>query len=394
MRRNLSRSLILSLVLVAGAVAGCQDAFVSSGILYQEQDKWGKAEQMFKTALWRNDQNADAHYQLAYTFAYRVEWEHLERGEVDSARIKTRGAYEHFMKAAELKPDKYGFNPEADDEALARPADTGIKSLYATLFNKGVGIQDEDPEQAILYFELAALADPREDAGYEAKLLVQKMKYNQNLQDEKAVRAILAETEKLQVKDSWSDAAARRADLVAFKASMHRAIGQDAMAGQLYEGLLASDPENVELIRQVANTRNAQGDFQGAYDLFMRALGIAEGNLDYSREDRFFLALDAARASQQGELYEECILSGQKALGDAQDNQQRSSAARLVARSYYELEQYDKVSATIEPVVLDGGYEPTSLDGWQIYDLSLNRVGRVEDATQARDRYQALRGSN
>ena len=79
MRRNHSRSLILLLVLVAGVVAGCQDAFVSSGILYQEQDKWGKAEQMFKTALWRNEENADAHYQLAFTYSYRVEWEHLER---------------------------------------------------------------------------------------------------------------------------------------------------------------------------------------------------------------------------------------------------------------------------------------------------------------------------
>lgn len=393
MRRNLSRSLILSLVLVAAAIAGCQDAFVSSGILYQEQDKWGKAEQMFKTAIWRNDQNADAHYQLAYTYAYRVEWEHLERGEIDSARIKTAGAFEHYMKAAELKPDKYRFNPEADDAAVATPSDTGIKSLYATMFNKGVNLQEDDPEQAIMYFELAGLADPRGEAGYDAQLLVYKLRYNQNIADEAEVRSVLAETEQLQVEDDWTNANGKRADLVAFKASMHRTLGQDAMAGQLYEGLLASDPDNVDLIRQVANTRNAQEDYQGAYDLYMRALEIAEGNLDYSREDRFYLALDAARAAQRGELYPECIAAGEKALADAQTNEERSSAARLVARSHYELEQYDEVIAAIEPVVLDGGYDPTSLDGWQIYYLSLNRVGRVEDATQARERFQALRGN-
>ena len=144
----------------------------------------------------------------------------------------------------------------------------------------------------------------------------------------------------------------------------------------------------------MAATRNAQEDYQGAHDLYMRALVIAEGSLDYSREDRFFLALDAARAAQEGELYEGCILAAGKALADAQTNPQRSSAARLVARSHYELEQYDQVITAIEPVVLDGGYEPTSLDGWQIYYLSLNRVGRVEDATQARDRFQALRGGD
>jgi hypothetical protein len=393
MRRNLSRSLILSLVLAAAAVAGCQDAFVSSGLLYQEQDKWGKAEQMFKTALWRNDQNADAHYQLAYTYAYRVEWEHLERGEIDSARIKTEAAHFHFLKAAELKPDKYRFNPDAEDEDLASPSDAGIRSLYATMYNKGVNMQADDPEQAMLYFELAGLADPRGEAGYDAKLLVYKLRYNENLQNEAAVREILLETEQLEIADDWDDANAKRADLVGFKAAMHRSIGQDAMAGQLYEGLLASDPDNVDLIRQVANTRNTQEDYQGAYDLYMRALGIAEGNLDYSREDRFFLALDAARAAQEGELYPECISSGGKALADAQTNAQRSSAARLVARSHYELEQYDEVITAIEPVLLDGGYDPTSLDGWQLYYLSLNRVGRVEDATQARERYQALRGN-
>jgi hypothetical protein len=393
MRRNLSRSLILSLVLVAAVFAGCQDAFVSSGILYQEQDKWGKAEQMFKTALWRNELNADAHYQLAYTYAYRVQWEHLKRGEIDSARIKTQGAHDHYLRAAELKPDKYGFNPEAEDQDLATPADTGIKSLYAELFNEGVGLQADDPEQAIVYFELAALADSRGEAGFEANLLVYKLRYNQNVENEPEVRQILLATEKLQVEDDWPDANAKRADLVAFKAAMHRAVGQDAMAGQLYEGLLASDPENVDLIRQVANTRNDQEDYKGAYDLYMRALVIAEGNLDYSREDRFFLALDAARAAQEGEHYPECIAAAGKALADAQTNPQRSEAARLIARSHYELEEYDQVIAAVEPVVLDGGYDPTSTQGWQLYYLSLNRVGRVEDATQARERWQALSGS-
>jgi hypothetical protein len=394
MRRNFSRSLILLLVLAAAAVAGCQDAFVSSGILYQEQNKWGKAEQMFKTAIWRNDQNADAHYQLAYTYSYRVEYEHLERGEVDSARIKTAGAFEHFMKAAELKPEKYRFNPEANDESVATPSDTGIQSLYATLFNEGVRLQEDDPERAILYFELAGLADPRGAAGFDSNLLVYKLEYNQSREDETAVREVLAKTNQLEVGDDWEDANAKRADLVAFKASMHRAVGEDAMAGQLYEGLLQSDPENVDLIRQVASTRQMQEDYAGANELYMRALGIAEENtLDYPVEERYFLAIAAADAAMQGELYDECIVAAGKAADFAQTNPQRSSAARLVARSHYEMERYDDVIVAIEPVVLDGGYEPTSLDGWQIYYLSLNRVGRVQEAEQARERYQALRGS-
>ena len=142
-------------------------------------------------------------------------------------------------------------------------------------------------------------------------------------------------------------------------------------------------------------TRQMQEDYQGAYDLFMRALAIAEAKtLDYTVEDRYFLAIAAADAAQQGELYEECILASEKAGVFAQTNPQRSSAARLIARSHFELERYDEVITAIEPVVLDGGYDPTSIDGWQIYYLSLTRVGRVEEASQARNRYQALRGDD
>ena len=141
------------------------------------------------------------------------------------------------MRAAELNPDKYRFNPEAIDEAVATPSDTGIKSLYATMFNKGVNLQDDDPDQARVYFELAGLADPRGVAGYDAKFLVYQLEYNENIDNEAGVREVLTKTEKLQVGDDFPDANARRAELVAFKARMHRTIGQDAMAGQLYEGL-------------------------------------------------------------------------------------------------------------------------------------------------------------
>jgi tetratricopeptide (TPR) repeat protein len=349
---------------------------------------------MFKTAVWRNEENADAHYQLAFTFAYRVEYEHLERGEVDSARIKTKGAFDHYVRAAELNPDKYAFNPEAEDDASRTPSATGIRSLYARMFNEGVRLQSDDPEQATLYFELAGLADPRGAAGFDAKYLVYQLEYNNNQGDEAAIREVLAKTNSLEVGDDWVDSTQKRADLVGFKATMHRALGEDAMAGRLYEGLLQSDPENVTLMRRVAETRRTQSDYAGATDLYVQALAIADASpLDYSVDERYGLAISAADAARQGELYDRCIELATQAMGFATSNQQRSDASRTIARSWYELEEFDNAIVAIEPVLLDGGYEPTSLDGWQIYYLSLNQVGRVEEATQARDRFQALQGS-
>jgi len=393
MRRNHSRSLILLLVIVAGVVAGCQDAFVSSGILYQEQDKWGKAEQMFKTAIWRNEENADAHYQLAYTYGYRTEWEHLERGEVDSARIKVAGAHEHYLRAAELKPDKYRFNPEAETEELATPSETGIKILYATMFNKGVSLQKDDPEEAIMYFELAGLADPRGAAGFDASLLVYQLRYNQSYEDDDAVREILTKADMLEIGEDWPDANAKRASLVDFKATMYRTLGQDAMAGRLYESLLESDPENIDLIRNVAATRLNGGDQSGAAALYERALGIAEADplkAGHGVDVRYGLALAAADARYQAEDYEQCVEVSEKGLTLATSNDQRSQMARNIGWSHYELEQYEDCALAAESVVMDGGYDTVSLDGWNLYRQVLIKLGRIEEASQARDRYNAL----
>ncbi len=393
MRRKLSRGLILSLVLAAAVIAGCQDAFVSSGILYQEQDKWGKAEQMFKTAIWRNDLNADAHYQLAFTYAYRVEYEHLERGEVDSAKIKTAGAYEHYLLAAELKPDKYRFNPEEEDETLATPADTGIRSMYARLFNEGVRAQSDDTEKARLYFELAALADPRDDAGFDATLLVYQLEYNESREDDDAVRSLIMRSDELVVGDDWPDANEKRASLVEFQATMYRTLGQDAMAGQLYEGLLASDPDNIKLMQSVASTRERQREFAGAADLYERAFNVAEASpLDHRVEDRYALVRFAAEAAMNGELYERAIRYCDQAMSLATSNNQRSDVARTSGWANFELEQYDNVVTVIEPVLLDGGYDTTSSDGWNLYRQALIRLGRIDEASQAKDRYDALQG--
>ncbi|RKZ17775.1 hypothetical protein DRQ53_02565 [bacterium] len=393
MRRKLSRGLILSLVLAAAVVAGCQDAFVSSGILYQEQDKWAKAEQMFKTAIWRNDQNADAHYQLAFTYAYRVEYEHLERDEVDSAKIKTAGAYEHYLLAAELKPDKYRFNPEEQDETLATPSDTGIRSMYARLFNEGVRAQADDSEKAMLYFELAALADPRDEAGFDATLLVYQLQYTESREDDDAVRELIMHTDELEVGDDWPDANEKRTALVEFQATMYRTLGQDAMAGQLYESLLASDPDNIKLIQSVASTRERQRDFAGAADLYERAFNVAEASpLDHRVEDRYALVRFAAEASMNGELYERAIDYCDQAMSLATSNVQRSDVARTSGWANFELEQYDEVVTVIEPVLLDGGYDTTSADGWNLYRQALIRLGRIDEASQAKDRYDALQG--
>ena len=378
---------------VAALFAGCKSAWVSSGLIYREQQgDYAKAEEMFKRALWYNDEEAIAHYELAYTLAYRAENDHLANGEVDSARIKIKEAFDHYMRAAELDPDTYRYNPDAEDEADRELAETGISSMYARMYNRGVQLMNSDRiDEAITHFELAALADPRGARGFEPKLLIAKLEFNQTDGDEEKMRDVLAQLEDLEVGDDWEDAAEMRADLTQTKASVYRALGQDAMAAQLYEELLESSPGDVALMQNVAQIRAAAGDHSGSGQLFRQALIAAKNDPAYDEQDYFGLAYQGMIAFRSGEFYPEAIELADEALEYATTNSERAQIARAKARAYYELEDFAAAVDTIQPVVVDGGLDPNSVEAWQIYYLSLNRVGRTDEAVQARERFIALR---
>ncbi len=381
---------------VAALSAGCKSAWVSSGLIYRDQQgDYAKAEEMFKRALWYNETEAVAHFELAYTLAYRAENDHLANGEVDSARIKIKEAHEHYLRAAELDPGSYRYNQDAEDEIDREPAEAGIASMYARMYNRGVQLMgSERYDEAITHFELAALADPRGKAGFDARLTAAKLEFNASQNDEAIVREVLAELETLKVAEEWEDAAGLRADLTETTAQVYRALGDDEKASKLYEELLASSPDNVPLMRNVAAIRNTNLDHSGAAALYRRALEVALGKPDeFDNEDYFALAIQSLSAFRTGEMYPEVIEMADQAQRYANTNTQRSLIARSKARAYFELEQYDNAVATIEPVVVDGGLDPNSLEAWQLYYLSLSRVGRDQEAVQARERYTALRDS-
>lgn len=384
-----------SFVLALAALsAGCKSAWVSSGLIYRDQQgDYAKAEEMFKRALWYNESEAVAHFELAYTLAYRAENDHLANGEVDSARIKIEQAHHHFLRAAELKPDTYRYNRDAEDEVDREPSETGIASLYARMYNRGVQLMNTDRnDEAITHFELANLADPRGRRGFDARLLKAKLEFNAASGNETAIRAVLADLEALSVDESWEEWAALRTDLTETRAQVYRALGDEATAARLYEELLAESEGNVPLMRNVAQIRLNNQDYAGSAKLFRDALEVTIGRADdYTSEDRYALAYQSLLAYRGGEMYGEVIEMADVALRYATTTTERAQLARAKARAYFELEDFANAVAAIEPVVLDGGLDPNSVEAWQLYYLSLNRVGRETEAIAARERFIALR---
>jgi tetratricopeptide (TPR) repeat protein len=387
--------LLFLLVLV---VVGCNSAWVSSGILYQDQGNWEKAENMFRKGLWYNEEDAPAHFFLAGTLAYRAEEDYLADDMVDSARIKFGEAYEHYQIAKQLDPEKYDTNPDAEKEEDKHLAESGIQSMYAKMFNAGVGfMRGEQYEDAITYFEIAAVCDPRGKAYFDARLLSLQLQYNQAIPDgeeadETALQAILDGFDELEVDDNWESADKDRQELVKAQASVYRAMGQDTRANALFEELLAQTPEDRDLLRTVAEARLVVGDREGAHELYVRALDIMAADPEVSDDRRFKFADRAINNAIRAELYPEAIALAERAARWAASSSERSKLARSRARSYFEMEDFDLAVQTLEPVVTDGGLDPTNAEAWQIYYLALNKIGRDADAMTARARYQELKG--
>ena len=396
MRRTihlLAWSAVLALTIVS---AGCYSTWVSSGLLYVEQGNYVKAEEMYRRALWYDEAEAAAHYHLAYTLAYRAENDHLANDEVDSARIKIAEAYEHYQLAAQYAPDVYGYNQDAENEEDRTPAENGIASMYARMYNNAVQYMNaERLDDALLYLDLAYLADPRGERAFDAVLLSSKLRFNeaasQEEVDEAELESILSKLTDLKVDDAWEQSGEKKADLAQTQAQVYRSLGRDEDAARLYEQLLADNPDDLGLIQRVAQIRVNQKDYESAGDLFARAVEISLDDPEIDNEDRFNMAYQAALAYREGELYERTAAMADRAWEFAGSSSQRSQLARAKARSFYELERWDDAIETLEAVVVDGGIDPNSLEAWQIYYLSLNKAGRTDEAQTARQRFIALR---
>jgi len=183
MRKRLSLlGLALSLS-IAAIVAGCNSTQVSSGILYQNQGNHEKAVNMFRLALWYNGEEAAAHYQLAYSLSELAKMD-AAAGEIDSCRDKISEAFDEYLLAAQYGPEKYGMPPEESPDEPA-PIELNIRSNYSHFFNRAVQFNSQQQfEDAATWFDLAYHADPRGEAGFNARIAYAKLSLNLAAEDQ------------------------------------------------------------------------------------------------------------------------------------------------------------------------------------------------------------------
>jgi tetratricopeptide (TPR) repeat protein len=374
--------LALAAMVLSLAGPGCHSTQVSSGILYQNQNNHQKAVRMFREALLYNDEEAAAHYQLAWSLSILAKDDDFN-GTLDSARVRLAEAHEHYLLAKQYDPEEYDVTPERDHS----PAEDAIASNYSHWFNKAVKYNEAgQPEQAAVYFDLAYVSDPRGERGFNARISYLKLEMNEATEneDEAGMLAVLEELDRVEAPNVEA-----QADLVNTKALVLNNLGRRAEAAQLYEQLLADNPEDIALLGKVADARRESGDLEGAGELMVRIVAVVDADTEMERADRLAHYLTAMYLYYDAEQYPRCIEVGQKALPLTITNDERASIWRRVTRAHYELEDWDRAVEGSEKLVNE--LDPENPSVWQIYYLSLDKAGRRDEAIQARERFLQLR---
>ena len=158
------RSLLIYAVLVTIAAVGCQSVATTSAKLRNQEGNYELAIKLAQEAVEKNPKDAEAHFQLGVSYSY-----------LDSVGL----AYQHFMKAKELDPEK-----TAD-------VDNNIQSNFAKHYKLGQSsFNRDDLKTAAVEFETATHANPTQSvAYYNLAVVYQHLAASDSTMHEKALAA-------------------------------------------------------------------------------------------------------------------------------------------------------------------------------------------------------------
>jgi len=125
----------IAILFVVTGFLGCRSTETTSAILHNNDGSYDLAIKFAKLGLEKNPQDAEAYYQLGYSYSKK-----------DSMRL----AYENFIKSAEFDPYKKDL------------VQNNIQSNWARHYNNGINENAlENMKGAVEEFDLATQADPR-----------------------------------------------------------------------------------------------------------------------------------------------------------------------------------------------------------------------------------------
>lgn len=344
--------------------AGCKSTETTSAILHNQHGRYDLAISTSEEALAKNPNDAEAYFQIGIAYSF-----------LDSSLDV---AYDNFMKAAEIEPERI------------EKVDNNIRSNYARHYNRALPFMKdpnaamEDLKMAAYELELAVGADPRAAKGYYMLGAAYAMMGEHDASYyAKAIPPLDKCLELASPSDKhYIDALSRAGQVLARS-------GRAEEAQSRFRRLVEEDPTNYRVIENIGDDLLAEKDWVGAavfLELAAEArskIGAEEFNVYYNIAVAYF---------QQRETRQDALVKAveyyKKALALQPDEPQ---TMLNVVKCYYAGEDWVQAAIWGERYV---SVSPGDEQGWRFLARIYTELGDRDKARQASSRYEALRGGS
>jgi tetratricopeptide (TPR) repeat protein len=362
----MSRVRILSIagVLAVVAAVGCQSVATTSAKLRNQEGNYDLAISLAREALAANPADAEAHFQLGYSYS-----------KLDSVSL----AYEHFMKAAELDPKK---KVDAEDNIQSNFAKH--YKLGQSAFNRAAAGDDVmDFKAAADEFRMATLSNPTQpNAFYNLGVAYTRIAEADSTYHEKALEAA---DQVLKISNP-SDANYRKALQLAGRELVE--LGREDEAVNRFQRFIDEDPASYDVIQDIGNELLNAQRWRGAAVFLKMA---AEARAKVGAEDfNLYYNIGVAEYNMRHEdpaATAEAISYYNKALELKPD--EPTTIFNIVV-AYVSEEDWTNAAQWGEKYVY---VNPDDSKGWQLLARIYSEVGEKDKAKEALARFERTRSA-
>jgi tetratricopeptide (TPR) repeat protein len=349
-----ARSLWIYAVLTIAAF-GCQSVATTSAKLRNQEGNYELAIKLAQEAIEKNPKDAEAHFQLGVSYSY-----------LDSVAL----AYQHFMKAKELDPEK------------AADADNNIQSNFAKHYKLGQSsFNRQDMKTAVNEFELATKANPTQAVAYYNLAVA-----NQHVAatDSTAHKRALAAADKVLALSNPTESNYTKALRIAGEELI--ALHRENEAGQRFKRLIDEDPASYKVIEDIGSEELENRNFKASAE-FLKLAATARDRVG-ARDAKVYYNIGVSLYNLRKEnpsYIDEAISYYEKAL-DITPNDPDTVFNIVVA--YAAKEDWSDTSQWGERYVL---VNPGDANGWKLLARSYTELGQQDKAQEAIKRYDMLK---
>jgi tetratricopeptide (TPR) repeat protein len=262
---------LLVLIALVG-LSGCRSAHTTSAIIYIDEQNYDKAVQVIHEGFQFQDDEPDAFYYLGEAYSH-LAVEAVESDNFEEAKKNYELAYEAYMRAQDLDPDKF-----------TKEVSRSLKYNYGNRLRQASLDWDEgffEQAEGHLRLAYAALPDSLTPVKNIARM---KMQMSDAAETPEKKEALLSEA--LELVDQALAANPEAYNLQIDKANILNGLDRNEEAGVIFDALLAEHGDDTGLLMDIANLAIDDGDMARAADFYVRVVDLNEADTDAANDDQ------------------------------------------------------------------------------------------------------------